>query len=561
MPSEEVRAASQACSQILEADDALQQHTIPSLGLRKIMQLAGTCRAWHHFISGTPLCHLSEEARRAVLPSGLTSSLPLLQLVKQQAQLLARLRGKDSFRSGIQRLSFRDDLLDGSRQGNVQQSTSVHVALLGFKGILWSPCSCLEHASRWLVLNPNQARKHLPIVLDTETGWQVCFQEGPLPLYLTPHGEPILQAACLFDRPGQVLFFLSTGEILGSIACRADAHSQSTLPIVLPGGQFSGTCRFFTVCNEEGSAFDILCWNPEPEPGKSLEPQISMFHASSRRPLYQLSCPKQLHDCFQRLPMVASRHDQHGSDRGQPGHGVVVGCKVLLAPSKQLLAVVWQNRPWIRRPLEEWRSHMGLSIHSAAPGELLHSMLLMTGTVWEFMSCQPGWLPRSSKFMYVSNDGCLRLITSSGCQLWTNFLADRNPDWIMIPAGYDIAATLSVSPCGRWILVMEVEAPRQHMYSANPSGHITVVEASKGRNLAGYHVPHSFYGPKGRWSMSGDICLLEQVDCVLVYCPHADPALTTFQQYELPDRLKSSPMHTFGCPSLSPCGSIAVSID
>ena len=108
-----LQAVSQACSKMLEAHEALRQYTLPCLRLRNIMHLAGTCRGWHQLITDTPLHQLSEEARRLLLPSGLNSSLPLPQLVKQQAQLLARLRGKGGFTPGIQRLSLKDDALDG----------------------------------------------------------------------------------------------------------------------------------------------------------------------------------------------------------------------------------------------------------------------------------------------------------------------------------------------------------------------------------------------------------------------------------------------------------------
>ena len=96
------QAQSLHCSQIVEVNDALRYYMLPCLGLHNVMQLAGICRAWRQLVADTSLQHLSRETRQAVLPSGLTSGLPLLQLVKQQAQLLARLRGKHGFTPGIQ---------------------------------------------------------------------------------------------------------------------------------------------------------------------------------------------------------------------------------------------------------------------------------------------------------------------------------------------------------------------------------------------------------------------------------------------------------------------------
>ena len=151
-------AASQIYAQISKAGNALRSHTFPLLGLCNVMQLAGTCRAWRQLIEVTPLHELSAEIRRAVLPSGLTSSLPLFQVVKQQAQLLARLRGKHGFTPRVQPLSFTAGLL----QGNAPQSTSPPVSQLGFQEILWSPCTCPEESSHWLVLNPRSRRQAPP---------------------------------------------------------------------------------------------------------------------------------------------------------------------------------------------------------------------------------------------------------------------------------------------------------------------------------------------------------------------------------------------------------------
>ena len=95
--------------------------------------------------------------------------------------------------------------------------------------------------------------------------------------------------------------------------------------------------------------------------------------------------------------------------------------------------------------------------------------------------------------------------------------------------------------------------------------HITLLEASTGRILA-EHFPATVAvnDMQGRWNMSGDVCLLEELDSVLVFCPHVSPASMTFQLYRLSNR--SAPvdpcnMPRLRCPSLSPCGSTVISID
>ena len=527
-----------------EISDALRQQMLPCLGLRSVMRLAGTCREWHQLVSETPLHHLSKEARLTLLPPGLTSNLPLLGIVKQQSQLLAGLRGKHGFTPDIQRLSFADDLLKSSQEGDAAHSG--YVPPLRFQSVLWSPCDSLEDASRWLALFPAGVCRRLPIVLDTKTGQQVCFEEGSSPMRLTPGNRPDLPAAWLMDKPGQIWFFMASGKISGSVACLADVHPQSLLPIGPPGHQFSGTSQFFTVCSEEGSALDVLCWFPEHAPG--FDNQIIVFIAFSRQMLYQLSCPQQLCRHFMHFQDDESSSAQQTNDRQDIE--AVLSCQVLLAPNKQLFAVVW-----------DWQesSCLGLSIHSASRGDLLHSMLLMEGIDANTCICQPRWLPSSSNFMYANGSGLLHLITPSGSRLWSSAWADRHPGHSTAPARHDIATTLNASPCGRWILVME-SAPSDECPETS-TRHVTVVEASTGRNLARFDTNSSLYYLEVRWSMPGEVCFIASLDWVLVCYPQADPTLTTIRPYQLLDTESSGPFTTLTYPSLSPCGSTVIDLD
>ena len=545
------QTTSQQCSQIFEVGDALRHHMIPCLGLRNIMRLAGTCREWRQLVVDSPLHHLSKQARQAVIPLGLTSSLPLLQVVKQRAQLLARLRGKHGFTPGIKRLRFRDDLLKSTSEGNAREGQCG--PLLNFQSALWSPCDRLEDTSRWLALNPDGGCKRLPIVLDMETGQQVRFEEGASPMRLTAGNNPYLHAAWLMDKPTQICFYLSGGSISGSLACLADAHSQSLLPISLPRHQFSGNSQFLTVCSEEGAALDVLFWFPHSKHDPSFENQIIVFNASSRQVRYQLSCPEQLRRHF--LQLQDDESSQQPPNRQQGGR--LWSREVLLAPNKQLLAVVWDfGLAMDPESSPGYFERLGLSIHSAIRGDLLHSMLLRRGTDVDD-NCQPGWLPCSSNFLYFSADALLHLITPSGKRLWSSAWADRHSDQFTAPAVHVIATRLSASPCGRWVLVMEgpsgVEAPR------NPPGHLTVVEASTGKNLAGYDFRTSLHDLEAMWSMSGEVCLLDPLDWVLVCCQQAHPTFTTFQLYELLGST-SDPTIPILVPSLSPCGSTVIDL-
>ena len=125
-----------------------------------------------------------------------------------------------------------------------------------------------------------------------------------------------------------------------------------------------------------------------------------------------------------------------------------------------------------------------------------------------------------------------------------------------------IDATLSASPCGRWILVMDTAFPWQVVEGQlqNAFVQITFLEASTGRTLA-QCLSHNFQEFGICWSISGDVCLLAELCLVMVYCPQADPTFKAFQHYELLGGAASQ-SHVHGqCLSLSPCGSIVVGLN
>ena len=554
------QAAFQIYSQISEAEDALRQHMLPCIGLRDIIQLAGTCRAWHQLMMDTPLHQLSEEAHRAVLPLGLTSSLLLLQHVKQQAQLLARLRGKHGFAPGIQHLSFRDHSLDGSRHGNAQQSNVA--PQLEFDEMLWSPCDCSEDASRWLALQSSLQGMRLPTVVDLETGRQVCTPEDPSAMLVAPGDNPWNHAAWLTDKPDRMLFFRVSGTSHGPIACLTDAHGQGSLPLFLPCAQHCGYSRFLTVCGKDGSAVDVLCLQSSNCDGPSdrAEDPISVVNVFSRQLLYQLRCPDQLHQCSRELQREAN--SQYQPAPGEIQFYSPTAYRVLLAPNKQLLAVVWQChvRQMVRSHVE-LGSRMGLSIHSATTGGLEHSRILGGGTRGPENDCQPGWLPCSSNFMYVGEGSTVHLMTSAGCMLWSNAWADRHPN--LPKAEHVIVTDLSASPCGRWILVADLPASGWGCVQGGGMvsiWQIAILEASTGRTLTAY-LNHARAKITGSWSTSGDLCLLEELALVCRYSPQAYPNLQTFQPYQLLGRAASDANALESSISFlgpSPCGSTVV---
>ena len=565
------QAEPRICSQLVETGDALQQHVLTCLGLHNIMQLAGTCKAWRQLIIDTPLHQLSEHARRAVLPSGLTSTLPLLQLVKQQAQLVARLRGKHGFMPHLQHLSLKDELRDGINSGYAQQRGCPQWPR--FFNIVWSPCTCLEDASPWLALEPYPSLWHgtqAPVVVDLETGQRVCLHRGSSSMWPLPDEDDLFHTAWLTAQPGRILTSLFEG-MNGSIAFLADVHGSSVLPIVVPGGTSGaghlGTSRFFRACSKEGSAVDMLCWILclDSDPDVEFEAHIKVFDASNRQLLYQLNCPQQLHQDFLQLQSKGCSRDEAASNPALIEEGALEARQVLLSPSKELLAVFWKFFD-TQTPTGSWVVRVGVSIHSAIEGDLLHSMPLTGCKQGNAHNSEPSWVPCSSNFMYVNDGGSLLVMASSGYNLWSNARASRNPSLSAVQARQVIHTNLSASPCGRWMLVIDVTAytaPKQpgQAKSKTYTWQITLLKASTGQMLAGSFRHNGTKRTQSQWSMSGEICLLAEVGLVLVLSPRADSTCATFQQYELNGRPACKPGVCSKYLSLSPCGSTVVGLD
>ena len=155
--------------------DPLKQYMLLHLGLKHVMQLAATCTAWHQLITATLVYELSKTACQSLLPHGLTSELPLLELMKQQAQLLLRLRGKQAFSASTQHLCFDEEVVGPSQDGSAPlRSEKLH----------WASRSRIENASHWLllesnILSPSTLMARPPIIFNTQTGQHIRFCNRP----------------------------------------------------------------------------------------------------------------------------------------------------------------------------------------------------------------------------------------------------------------------------------------------------------------------------------------------------------------------------------------------
>ncbi len=627
-------------SQMDEIGDALRQRIFPHLDLQHVVALATTCRAWHDLINHTPLDQMSASVCRAVLPSGLTCKLPFLELVKRQAELLARLRGKLGSCVRIQRLSFNEHLpgagstyavaqnndsvrhvpddsslqrsaqsnaaLDvssmpqqtnvpggSSIQGSLKQEQPMYVPPLRFRQLVWSPCADLEHASRWIALQGDDASKRIPLVVDIDTGQQVRFQGGPPSLVTIPYDPPFRKPATDLEPT-----WLSTSDSLllhhaqqtHARPCEpssmriADACSQSMSPVPLPGALHMGNSHVFTACTGEGGTKDILACIAAPVMKQRLEDQIIVYDVAAWRPLYHLSCPQNVFQSFMHSQHVQRRPGVHTG----PGTKawVVAAGTVTLSPRRDMIAVVWQS--WLNECDQQramttpvWFSlTSGFSVHSVIGGDCKHSMPLAASDAASAVldvdspsSCVQ-WLPRSSNLMYIDGNG-LHLMTAAGQLLWSSTLADRCTCSCVITEEarhwYSAKAStlLHASPCGCWILVNDAatECHNQGSYRLSTSAEritrVSLIDATTGRVVAS-HVILSPQHAHGIWSSSGEVCFLPGHPLVFGACQDAHAA-PTFQKAELVGecgRLAARPASDINSAlSLSPCGRVVIGLE
>ncbi len=551
---------------MIEIGDALRQYMLPFLDLKAIVQLAGSCRSWQHLIAHTSLHQLPDSARQALLPPDLTSDLPLLQLVRQQAQLLGRLQGRDGFSPCIQHLSFDDDL-DERQQGSNLQDTK---PTSHFQNLLWSPCTRLEDSSRWLALDPISKCKREPSIIDIGTGRQIRLKgEACLPTakgttseYVSPlHPTWLSDGRCLllclqkdpFPQP-----------VASTEMCLVDACSQRILPVNLQGAMPTGIPHFFTACRQDGCAQDIFAWVASPLTSNRLQNHISVYDVDSWQLLYQLSCPENvLHTCSQQHSMQGSP-GLRGACTQINKHWKLEAHALMLSPDQQLLAVVWwlwdKPHALANLPVETTKhsKSTSLSIYRAVSGVCQYSTVLTCRDAKRFGEAM--WLPCSSNFMYTKRHD-LHLISSTGQRLWSSFMPDRSQDLaeaLTIQAeGHPYIRTDSqASPCGRWILVTDnlCAADFRNGYSEL---HASILDASTGSVLS-HAVSLCPWRAYSSWSTSGTICLIPEASMVLAVCKDTK----TFQQMELQDEDEQlatfSPGYDGILISPCPCGNVII---
>ncbi len=240
----------------------------------------------------------------------------------------------------------------------------------------------------------------------------------------------------------------------------------------------------------------------------------------------------------------------------------VAASEVVLAPNKDLLAVVWELRPWIDLNMPSYPGNgvlVGLSIYAAVSGQQVHSMLLKTIQYgFPFDASQLVWLPCSSNLVFVNSCGLLHLMSTQGDTLWSLSAIARSPRSMEgFPQGRD-STEVKASPCGRWILVTDAQMPSDHACTVQ----ISIVEAATGNIVCTSLVDARCDTPSGTWSESGNVCFFHEPPVVLVYSPSADMPQAFVQAAIASDGPGFlNPGLSGSMLSLSPCGRTVVGLE
>ncbi len=558
---------------ISEISDALRHYVLPCLDLQHTVQLASSCRAWHELISQTTVDQLSSSVRHVLLPSGLTCNLPLVELFKQQAELLARLRCNGGFPPRIQPLSLPSSLRNDV-QSSSQCDRRTHEPPIYFKQLVWSPCRGPETTSHWLLLYASQNDASDYILLDAQTGQHVRFPEMCLSEMIDGTVRCKLDACWLADQHCLLLHLACRQVFDPREMCLADASTNHVSAITLPGAHHKGYSQLFAAYDDKGCAQNILAWVATPVVCKHFEDHITVYDVSSKwQPLYQLSCPK---SAVQHFISLQSKHisGMHGQD------WLVTAPKLMLSPDGKLLATAWHvNASNQQNLLDKTSEVQGLSIHSALEGECKLSMVLMPGQTPPCWDYPPNWVPNSSNLMYASING-LHVISPTGQLVWSRSTSERIPhlarDPWMAADQYYIDTTITASECGRWICVIDELA---HPYVLGwegddkfPIGQASIVEAASGLVLH-RHMLCGLTGSMCDWSKLGAACLLSQIclsPVILAGRTSTSAASQAFCPIELLSLVSGpngrAPQFAESChgqisPSLSPCGSNVIGWD
>ncbi len=579
-----------------EVNNALWQPLSSYVGLRHMFLLGITCRAWHDCLANAPVDQLPEESRRILLPPGLTSRLPLLELVSRQAQLLAWLRCKHGIFPEIQHLSFERSRT-GSNNADVDEAAEadpkdeiIFPETVGsdandeedaaaesldtekrctrildprsFRELNWSPCLCVEDPSRWLALEPDCGYPGDPMLADLDTldHQQVTYLDS-LSEVFPGTTEPLI-----FDRPPESqAHWLEDGHCLlvhspqatqaATTSCcpnytyKVNACSKTRCLVRLPGANQNGTPHVFAVSNPKIPVTDIFCWLFEHAGSTGVEEQIIAYDLCSCQPLYQVSCPESLLDKCDHIHQAegSASSGQDTRSSSQMRERRVFLKQLLVAPTKDFLVILWTisclNND---HPSGEQKERRGLSIHSATTGELYHSRLLRLA---DPEACSFAldillmWLPCSHNLMVLDRPhGDLRLITPSGWELWKVSRAERSWDLVTAQASQPVKCSiwtgLGASPCGRWILVTdEVHHNHRHAFMQHGpdgyTGQVSIVETSTSNICFRYTSRKPFTIMEPAWSESGEVCLLQELALVLVMCPRVQPTSQAFHCFEL----------------------------
>ena len=170
-------------TQLLEMRDMLHEYLLPhfsTLSLREVLSISKVSTGMHQLIADMPLGLLSAEACRTLVPSGLTSQLPLLECLRRQ--LVSKIKGKTP----------HEDQMQHVRNSAADPSLQIEKGSWGPQLSLEEPSSCILLSG--IVTSPsswNPRRQHLAAVVTT--GQSVLLPERvPCPQALSNSARGVL---------------------------------------------------------------------------------------------------------------------------------------------------------------------------------------------------------------------------------------------------------------------------------------------------------------------------------------------------------------------------------
>ncbi|KAK9824967.1 hypothetical protein WJX74_011063 [Apatococcus lobatus] len=574
-------------SRSYEISHIMRRYLLPHLPFQAIMALSRTGYDWHQLITTTSLQQLPTAALAQILPAGLRSQQPFLEVLQQQATLLAKLRGKRAATTLPLKSSF-------STHGPVT-------------GLSWSPQSDLSSPSQWLQVshlhygNPGsdfpEAIFHSMAVLNLQTGQPVLFnhvewpsgnQNGLLPTRgldpTAPSASSVLSSAdcnmamtrAAWVADGQFMAIMSSSQTAGGEEPSDPTESMLTLADLIQ--QTMTTAINVTGRQERGPGpvsptGNMICWvqrTPDVivERAVTSEDRILVYSLPHMQVLCEMGPPTQL-----------------PTDKGLQRRQL----QVEWSPNGTMFAVLWAVVMPLWPGTKRNRNSHGsfgltthqpvISIYHAATGACLGRKILLCPdndlTNAELvLTCASSpsfaWTPASSHLM-VMHAGVIYKIDTGTQEVWRLTYSQRGlqlPSSDLYLPDMATSITLPVSASAHCFCVLDEFTEPVEDQAEVTQAQVSMIEMSSGRLVYRFCSTEEVGVHNSRnvtLATEGNVCLLTELGVVLLAAHDGEDSQSpSWSQHDLgyaqlPDSGDQSDSEDPNCIpglSLSPCGSI-----